>query len=87
MKAGRISFDGHFERDRLEEAQVILAEVSMDLDEISLRIRQAIRRTSMVHGVLEPAYRHLELARADIAKVQVDLGEAWRERQKKRWRK
>lgn len=83
---GRISDDRKTERDHLEEAQVLLLTISIDLDEVSLRIRQAIRRTRIVEDVLNPAVERLDQVHDDLQRMQRDLRSSWEEGQRKKWK-
>ncbi len=78
--------DDRIERDLLEEAQTLLLTASVDLDEVALRVRQAIRRTRLVADVLDPASERIERVRGDLKLIRQDLSEVWRERNQKKWR-
>ena len=86
VSASRIGIEKRHQ-DRLEEAQSILAAICLDLDEATLRMIQAIRRTSLASDVLHPAVEKLELARGEISRAQGNLNISWKEGQRKKWRK
>ena len=83
---GRIGNEGGSIRDRLETAQTLLFEASLDLDEVALRIRQAIRRSNLVRDVLQPAAECLEEIHQDMRLAQREVKEAWEEGQERKWR-
>jgi len=84
---GRIGNEGGSIRNRLETAQTLLVEVSLDLDEVALRIRQAIRRSNLVIDVLQPASERLEEIHQDMRLAHSEIKKVWEEGQVKKWRK
>lgn len=72
-------------RDQVEDALASLYRVLVDLDELSLRIDQAIRRASVVSPVLVPAQERLCQVRERLAALQDDLGAYWSAGQAHRW--
>lgn len=64
-------------QDHLEQALAHLAGISADLDEVVLRNRQAIRRTSLVEEVLDPALERLKAIRKELDRAQHELKLAW----------
>jgi len=86
VSASRIGIEKRHQ-DRLDEAQSILAAICVDLDELILRMSQAIRRTSLFKDVLDPAVERLDLVRGEISRAQGNLNISWEEGQRKKWRK
>jgi hypothetical protein len=83
---GRIRNDCRAERDALEEAQSILLAAALDLDEVALRVEQAVRRTRIVEPVLRPALERLARIRSELKSARDALSEVWTEGQRKKWR-
>jgi len=57
----------------------------MDIDEMDLRIDQAVRRATIVSPVLVPAQERLEQMRKRITALHADLGKYWTTGQAHRW--
>jgi len=57
----------------------------MDIDELILRNRQAMRRTGLVNDVLTPAIERLDQLRKSIHSIQADVQAAWSQGQEKDW--
>lgn len=72
-------------RDQVEDALASLYRVMADLDELSLRIDQAIRRASVVAPVLVPAQERLSQVRARLSALHSSLGKHWSTGQAHRW--
>lgn len=74
------------QRDHIETAQAMLCGMLVNLDECILRNQQAMRRTSLVGEVLEPAVVRMEMLRAELRVVQRELTAAWLMGQAVKWR-
>jgi hypothetical protein len=74
-------------RDRLEVAVFSLGTALVELEEVLLRNRQAMRRTSLVVEVLDPAITRLESIRANLRQSQLAMAELWKEEEARRWEK
>lgn len=72
-------------RNVIEDAIASLYRVLLDIDELTLRIDQAVRRASMVAPVLHPAQERLGQVRERIATLHASLGEYWAAGQAHRW--
>lgn len=83
--AGRLNNNATHKRTRIETAQAELAGMQRDIDEIALRTRQAIRRTSIVQPVLSPALDRLAEIRNSLSIIKYELASYWSEEQSKRW--
>jgi hypothetical protein len=83
---GRLSDQARQLRDELETAQAILLTCAVDLDEVTLRIRQAMRRTPLVGDVLRPALKRVERIHQDLELAQSELSKTWKEKQARKWR-
>ena len=86
MPKGRIAERGLIERDHLETAQAILLTVSVDLDEVALRVQQSIRRTRLVADVLDPATRRIDEIRSELSQAHDELKQCWEVRHEEKWR-
>ena len=84
--SGRLTDQARRMRDELETAQAILLGVSVDLDEVALRIRQAMRRTPLVGDVLGPALRRVERIHAGLRQAQCELSKNWNDEQARKWK-
>jgi hypothetical protein len=84
---GRISSDKARQRDHIETAQAELAGMTLLIDEIILRTRQAMTRTQLVGDVLEPAIGKLVAMRRSVRNATAELTDAWSEGQAERWSK
>lgn len=83
---GNLTDEARRMRNELETAQAILLCCAVDLDEVALRIRQAMRRTPLVGDVLSPALRRVERIHADLCQAQVELGKTWDQEQARKWK-
>ena len=72
-------------RDQVEDALASLYRVMADLDELSLRIDQAIRRASVVATVLIPAQERLSQVRERLSALHNSMGAYWSAGQARRW--
>ena len=72
-------------RDVVEDALASLYRVMIDLEELSLRIDQAIRRASVVSPVLVPAQERLAQIQTRLSALHHSLGEYWSAGQSHRW--
>ena len=62
---GRIGANGA-RRDHLETAMAALVGLLVTMDEVILRMEQAMRRSEVVADVLRPGVRRLHQAREDL---------------------
>lgn len=83
---GRLTDEARRMRDELETAQALLLCCAVDLDEVALRIRQAVRRTPLVGDVLSPALQRIDRIHADLCQAQIELHLTWNEKQAKKWK-
>jgi hypothetical protein len=72
-------------RDDIETAMFMLRSIERDLDEVILRNDQAIRRTSLVSEVLEPAIQRLAQIRKRVRVARSSMSAAWINGQARRW--
>jgi hypothetical protein len=72
-------------RDQIEEEMAVLARSLRDIDEILLRMQQAIRRSSIVYDVLGPAVERLLALRSSLRSAQDVIGLIWKEEQTRHW--
>jgi len=82
---GDLPVRGKARRDQIEDALASLHRVLMDIDEMDLRIDQAVRRATIVSPVLVPAQERLEQMRKRITALHADLGKYWTTGQAHRW--
>jgi hypothetical protein len=82
---GDLPADAKVRRDQIEDALAVLYRVLIDIDEMSLRIDQAIRRASIVSPVLVPAQERLLQVRARLAVLHTAMGAYWAAGQSRRW--
>ena len=82
---GDLPADAKVRRDQIEEALAVLNRVLMDIDEMTVRLDQAVRRASVVSPVLVPAQVRLAQVRARIAALHTSLGAYWSAGQSRRW--
>lgn len=82
---GKLKADRAEKRDQLEQAMAILCGLLVDADEISLRIQQATRRSSVVGDVLIPAQERMIELRSSLRQVQARLSDLWADGQSRRW--
>ena len=83
---GNLKSEARLLRDELETAQAILLTCAVDLDEVTLRIRQAMRRTPLVGDVLSPALKRLERIHKDLSLMQSTLSKTWTKKQARKWK-
>jgi len=72
-------------RDVIEDALASLWRVLLDLDELAVRLDQAVRRAAIVSPVLAPAQERLAQVRVRVAALHSDLGAYWSAGQAHRW--
>lgn len=72
-------------RTQIETALARVISILLDMDEIILRNRQAIRRSPHVRDVLDPAVRRLEQMKHEMEQVKQELSEAWKNGQQDKW--
>ena len=82
---GRLNRKSAKKRDCLEIALFSLGTSIVEIEEVLLRNKQAIRRTPLVEDVLGPAVVRLNTIRDSLRKSQLAIGEIWNEQQAKRW--
>jgi ABC-type transporter Mla subunit MlaD len=82
---GDLPADGKARRDPIEDAIASLYRCLMDIDELSLRIDQAVRRAAVVAPVLHPAQERLAQVRNRVAVLHATLGAYWSQGQSRRW--
>lgn len=85
MPPGRVIRKNAVIRDHIECAQVLLMSIAVDIDEVAIRIDQAIKRTHIVRDVLQPSQDRLEGIRSDLATIQDELSQTWRDGQANKW--
>lgn len=72
-------------RNQVEDYQAMLMTMLIDLDEIKLRVSQAIRRSSSVSDVLEPVIPRLESMTEQVETMQGGMCVIWQEREAVQW--
>jgi hypothetical protein len=82
---GRLTLIAEKRRDQIEEEMAVLARSLRDIDEILLRMQQAIRRSSIVYDVLGPAVERLLALRSSLRSAQDVIGLIWKEEQTRHW--
>jgi hypothetical protein len=83
---GDLSADGKARRDPIEDAIASLYRCLMDIDELALRLDQAVRRSSLVGPVLHPAQERLAQVRVRIATLHGSMSAYWASGQVRRWK-
>jgi hypothetical protein len=83
--AGRLKTKNAEKRDQVETAMFMLIHAERDLDEVILRSQQAVRRTSLVADVLNPAIERLLQIRGRVRVAKGSLNEAWLAGQEDLW--
>jgi hypothetical protein len=64
----------------------MLFEASLDLEEVALRIHQAIKRSLLVKDLLDPALERLDQICKDMKLAREEINKAWIEGQSRRWK-
>ena len=82
---GRLTSAGQERRDKVEAALFALSSAIVMIDEVILRVNQAMRRTRLVDPVLVPALERLVEIRADVVVARQELSDYWSDRQSDRW--
>ncbi len=82
---GDLPVDAKARRDPIEDALASLYRAMADMDELSLRIDQAMRRAAVVSPVLMPAQERLHQVRERLASMRSELGAYWSAGQSRRW--
>ncbi len=72
-------------RDPIEDALAALWRMLVDIDELEVRMAQAIYRSATVHPVLSPAQERLAQMRTRLANMHTDLSAYWSAGQAHRW--
>jgi len=83
--AGDIRQDFKVNRNRVENSQAELIAAQVDLEEVNLRIRLAIKRSQAVGDVLEPALVRMQAISESVQSVRHELSALWSEGQAVRW--
>ena len=83
--AGRLNEKSTKKRDRLEMALFSISTSIVEVEEVILRNKQAMRRTPLVEDVLGTAMKRLDSIRESLRRSQIIIGEIWNEEQKKHW--
>ena len=83
--AGRLKTKNSEKRDQVETAMMVLKSAERDLDEVILRSQQAMRRTSLVADVLNPAIERLVQIRKRVRVAKAAMNEAWLAGQAEKW--
>ena len=83
---GMLNNQGTERRDHIEDVLASLYRILADLDEVSLRINQANRRTPMVQDVLYPAAERMAEIKERIQSAKAILAEYWSAEQQRRWK-
>ncbi len=76
---GRISSEDQRMRERAEAIQAGLLLAALDLDEVQLRQRQALRRYPNLSGVLNPALDRLGEIQREVRRAHELMAELWNE--------
>ncbi len=76
---GRIKASEQRRREQVEAVQARLMLAALDLDEVTLRQRQALRRFPALGGVLDPAIERLGEIRREVRKAHQLMAELWNE--------
>ena len=84
-KAGRPRRGSTTSRDAIECIELELIALSIDVDEIDERLRQALRRTPLVLDVLGPALERTVQMRARVRQVKEQVDAAW-DHEQRNWR-
>ena len=84
-RQGRLGIKAENQRDRVEQALFGLCSTLDLLDEVLLRMHQAMNRTSLVEAVLQPGVVRLERVHGLITVARQVLRELWEERQSEAW--
>lgn len=72
-------------RNQVEDYQAMLMAMQMDLDEIKLRINQAIKRSCSVTDVLAPAIERISNIEEQVVIMQDGVFVIWHERNAVQW--
>lgn len=73
-------------RDTVEAALFEVVSMLRDVDEVSLRVRQAMRRSQASVDVLAPAVDLLGEMRGRLIKTRETLAGEWDQGQRRRWK-
>ena len=72
-------------QEQMETVLALLYRCVDDVDEITLRVRQANKRTCLVHDVLYPGIDRLTVLHDRLQHVHTHLGKYWSAMQARRW--
>jgi len=72
-------------RDQIEDALAVIHHALIDMDELDLRLDQAMRRASIVVPVLHPAQDRLAQMRKQMSALHTNLSAYWSQGQARRW--
>jgi hypothetical protein len=86
MKRGHPKHELRIKRDEIETAQAELVGLVRDLDEVMLRLQQAMRRTQLVADVLAPAMKRTAEIRKALRRVHEQVNTAWARGQENNWK-
>lgn len=77
MKRGAWPEEQVKRKQRIETASVMMAHVQDDLDEIMVRVCQAMRRSSLVCDALAPAVERIAGIKADLDIAEREIRAMW----------
>lgn len=77
MKRGAWPDEQVKRKKRIETASVMMAHMQDDLDEIMVRVRQAMRRSSLVCDALAPAVDRIAGIKADLDIAEHEIRAMW----------
>lgn len=80
-KGGRPARGTTIRRDAIESIEAEIIALQMDLDELDMRTRQALRRTPVVNDVLGPAVTRLAQMRSSLGYIKTQFDIAWDQEQ------
>lgn len=82
---GRLSDGARVPRDQVETALMLLANMLVDVDELALRTKNAMRRSAEVTDLLGPAVDRIMALQADLIQAQEALKAFWDDGQRRKW--
>jgi len=83
--AGALTAERRTEREDVERAMFAASRALMDLDEVELRVKQAMRRAPHTQPVLDPVLDRLDDTRRRISLGERILARWWKRGQERRW--
>lgn len=84
--SGRLTIEAGQQRDRIETMLFLLRAALRDLDEVSIRSQQAIKRTPLVTDVLAPGLERLTTIQEYIRRAHELAADQWHDGNNHRWR-